>query len=55
MKDWQQNLLDNLKSNLEPNENVLGLLLFGSCSRPESTHDEWSDITLSREQSQLRW
>jgi hypothetical protein len=46
MNNWQESMLDDLRSNLERNENILGLLLFGSCSRPEVAHDEWSDIDL---------
>ena len=44
MKHWQERMLDDLQSNLEANEDVLGLLLFGSCSKPEPAYDEWSDI-----------
>jgi hypothetical protein len=46
MKHWQESMLDNLVSYFEPNENVLGLLLFGSCSQPESRPDDWSDIDI---------
>lgn len=42
MERWHQNMLEKLTASLEPNENVLGLLLFGSCSR--SQQDAWSDL-----------
>jgi predicted nucleotidyltransferase len=44
MKPWQENMLDDLNSYFEADKDVLGLLLFGSFSRPESHHDYWSDI-----------
>jgi len=44
MNHWQDNMLNALRANLEHNEDVLGILLFGSCSKPESPLDEWSDI-----------
>src|SRR6187551_1052653 len=37
-------MLDDLIAYLEPNEDVLGLLLFGSLSKPEFQADDWSDI-----------
>ena len=46
MNLWQEGMLDELKSNLEPNQDVLGLLLFGSCSKPASARDAWSDIDI---------
>jgi predicted nucleotidyltransferase len=46
MKYWHKSMLDNLVSYLEPDENVLGLLLFGSLSNPESHPDYWSDIDI---------
>ena len=46
MKLWQDSVLNDLKSNLAPNADVLGLLLFGSCSRAEAARDEWSDIDI---------
>lgn len=39
-------MLDDLKSNLGPNEDVAGLLLFGSFGKPVSLRDEWSDIDI---------
>ena len=44
MSLWQDSMLDDLKSSLEANEDVLGLLLFGSWSNAEAARDEWSDI-----------
>jgi predicted nucleotidyltransferase len=44
MAHWHENILDNLISYFEPNEDVLGIILFGSCSKPESQYDYWSDI-----------
>ena len=44
MINWQESMVGELRSRLEPNEDILGLLLFGSCSEPESAHDEWSDV-----------
>jgi hypothetical protein len=44
MKQWQESMLDDLKSKLVPNEDVIGLLLYGSFSKPELLRDEWSDI-----------
>ena len=46
MKHWQESMLDDLKSNLGPNEDVAGLLLFGSFGKPVSLRDEWSDIDI---------
>ena len=46
MKHWQDGMLDELRSKLEPNEDVLGLLLFGSLSKPEPPGDEWSDVDI---------
>jgi hypothetical protein len=46
MNHWQESMLDNLVLYFEPNENVLGLLLFGSRSQPESCPDDWSDIDI---------
>ena len=46
MKLWHEGMLDNLISYFEPDEDVLGLLLFGSCSKPEFHHDYWSDIDI---------
>lgn len=46
MKTWHRNLLDDLISRFEPDEDVLGLLLFGSCSKPLSHYDDWSDIDI---------
>jgi predicted nucleotidyltransferase len=44
MINWQESMVDELRSRLEPNQDLLGLLLFGSCSKPEWTHDPWSDV-----------
>jgi hypothetical protein len=46
MSDWQQSLLDDLISYFESNVDVLGLLLFGSCSKPDFPRDDWSDIDI---------
>lgn len=46
MKYWQEDMLDKLISYFEPNQNVLGLLLFGSLSNTDSNPDEWSDIDI---------
>lgn len=44
MNHWQENMLDDLISYFELNEDVRGLLLFGSLSNPEAHPDDWSDI-----------
>lgn len=46
MKSWQESMLDNLASYFESNEDVVGLLLFGSFSQPEFHPDSWSDLDL---------
>ena len=46
MQPWQADLLDKLVSYFEPNQDVLGLLLFGSYSKPDVHFDDWSDIDL---------
>jgi predicted nucleotidyltransferase len=46
MQPWQADLLDKLVSYFEPNQDVLGLLLFGSYSGGENHYDDWSDIDL---------
>jgi hypothetical protein len=46
MKFWQESVLEDLVSQLEPNEDLLGLLLFGSFSDPETHLDEWSDLDI---------
>jgi len=46
MKYWHESMMDHLISYFEPNEDVLGLVLFGSCSKAESHYDNWSDIDL---------
>jgi hypothetical protein len=46
MQPWQADLLDKLVSYFEPNQDVLGLLLFGSYSEGENHYDHWSDIDL---------
>jgi predicted nucleotidyltransferase len=44
MKFWQESMLDQLVSYFEPQEDVLGLLLFGSLSKPDFQPDHWSDL-----------
>src|SRR5215216_3115292 len=39
-------MLDKLISYFEPNQNVLGLMLFGSLSNTDFNPDEWSDIDI---------
>jgi hypothetical protein len=46
MKYWQADLLGKLVSYFEPQEDVLGLFLFGSYSKPDVHFDAWSDIDL---------
>jgi predicted nucleotidyltransferase len=46
MKYWHENMLDRLVSYFEPDKDVLGLLLIGSCSKPEFHPDYWSDIDI---------
>ena len=46
MQPWQADLLGKLVSYFEPNQDVLGLLLFGSYSGGENHYDHWSDIDL---------
>lgn len=46
MKHWQEEMLADLVSHFEPNDDVLGLLLFGSLSEPEFQPDDWSDIDI---------
>jgi predicted nucleotidyltransferase len=46
MINWQESRVDELRSRLEPNQDILGLLLFGSYGKLESTHDPWSDVDL---------
>jgi predicted nucleotidyltransferase len=46
MKYWQESMLDNLTSYFESDEDVLGLLLFGSFSKPDFHLDAWSDLDL---------
>ena len=46
MKYWQGSMLDDLTSHFESDEDVLGLFLFGSFSKPESRPDDWSDLDL---------
>jgi Streptomycin adenylyltransferase len=46
MTNWQDNMVDDLRARLEPNEDILGLLLFGSCRNLESVRSEWSDIDI---------
>ena len=44
MKSWQESLVHDLTSYFESEEDVLGLLLFGSLSKDEFQPDDWSDI-----------
>ena len=46
MQSWQENTLGDLISYFEPNEDIVGLLLFGSFSKPEFRPDMWSDIDI---------
>ena len=46
LKLWQADFLSKVISYFEPNEDVVGLLLFGSYSKPESDFDYWSDIDI---------
>jgi predicted nucleotidyltransferase len=46
MKLWHADMLDKLISYFEPHEDVLGLLFFGSYSKPDSHYDDWSDIDI---------
>lgn len=46
MKLWHADLLDKVISHFEPNEDVVGLLLFGSYSKSDSQYDYWSDIDI---------
>lgn len=46
MKDWQESMLNDLTSYFESSEDVVGLLLFGSFSKPEFHPDSWSDLDL---------
>ena len=44
MKLWHTDMLDKLISCFELNEDVVGLLIFGSYSKPNFHYDYWSDI-----------
>lgn len=44
MKTWQEAMLNTLIAHFEAEENVLGLVLFGSFSKPEFSTDTWSDL-----------
>ena len=44
METWHTGILDKLFSQLEPNENIVGMLPFGSYNKPDSHYDYWSDI-----------
>jgi len=44
MKLWHADMLDKVISHFEPNEDVLGLLIFGSYRKPDFHYDYWSDI-----------
>ena len=46
MKNWHENMLGKLVSYFEPNKDILGLLLFGSCTKPEFHPDYWSDMDI---------
>lgn len=46
LKLWQADLLSKVISYFEPNEDIVGLLLFGSYSKPESDFDYWSDLDI---------
>jgi len=46
MKHWHESMLENLISYFKPNEDVLGLLLFGSFIKSEFQYDYWSDIDI---------
>lgn len=46
MKNWQENMLSDLIAYFESDEDVLGLLLFGSLSQTDPHPDDWSDIDL---------
>ena len=46
LKFWQADLLSKVISYFEPNEEVAGLLLFGSYSKPEADFDYWSDLDI---------
>jgi predicted nucleotidyltransferase len=44
--EWHADLLEKLVLYFEPDKDVLGLLLFGSYSKPDSHYDTWSDIDI---------
>jgi len=46
MKYWQESMLNDLISYFESDEDVLGLLLVGSFSKPEFRPDDWSDLDI---------
>ena len=46
LKLWNADMLDKLISHFESNEDVVGLLLFGSYSKPEADYDDWSDLDI---------
>ncbi len=46
MAHWHPEMLVKLVSHLEPDPDILGLILFGSCSLSPSSVDDWSDIDL---------
>lgn len=46
MRKWQDSVLSDLISYFEPDEDVLGLVLFGSFSKPEFHPDDWSDLDI---------
>lgn len=46
MKSWQESMLNDLTSYFESDEDVLGLLLFGSLNKSEFRPDYWSDLDL---------
>ncbi len=46
METWHTGILEKLVSQLEPNENIVGMLLFGSYNKSDSHYDYWSDIDI---------
>ena len=43
---WQESVLENLISYFKPNEDVLGVLLFGSYNHPDYQPNDWSDLDI---------
>lgn len=46
MNHWQDSMLEDLVAYFEANQDILGLLLFGSLNQPQAHPDDWSDIDL---------